>query len=123
MLYRRHGVMSRWRALSLAGFLYYAISTVCMTVVPLPKRTADMCATFAPVAHPQWIPGNTFRDIWKEAHHQITPGALVIHNPAVAGRCSTSSCSCRSASSSATTCGAASGRRRARAWAPRCSSS
>jgi len=29
------------------------------------------------VAHPQWVPGNTFGDIWKEAGRQLTPGALV----------------------------------------------
>ncbi|GHH70085.1 hypothetical protein GCM10018793_03580 [Streptomyces sulfonofaciens] len=85
VLYRRHGVLSQWRALSLSGFLYYAVTAVCMTVVPLPRRTQDMCRTFAPVAHPQWIPGNTFSDIWKEAHHKTTLNALVLHNPAVAG--------------------------------------
>ncbi|GHJ40216.1 VanZ family protein [Streptomyces sp. TS71-3] len=85
VLYRRHGVLSQWRALSLSGFLYYAITAVCMTVVPLPARTADMCRAFAPVARPQWIPGNTFGDIWKESHHKVTLNALVLDNPAVAG--------------------------------------
>ncbi|MGW5862515.1 VanZ family protein [Streptomyces sp. NPDC055239] len=85
VLYRRHGTMSQWRALSLLGFLYYAITALCMTLVPLPKRTADMCKTFAAVAHPQWMPGNTFSDIWKEAHHKVTLNALVFQNPAVSG--------------------------------------
>ncbi|MES4901184.1 MULTISPECIES: VanZ family protein [unclassified Streptomyces] len=85
VLYRRHGVMSRGRALSLYGFLYYALSAFCMTVVPLPRRSADMCAGFAAVADPQLIPGNTFGDIWKEAHGKVTVNALVLQNPAVAG--------------------------------------
>ncbi|MEB3958747.1 VanZ family protein [Streptomyces kunmingensis] len=85
VLYRRHGTMSQWRALSLLGFLYYAITALCMTLVPLPARTANMCKTFAAVAHPQWLPGNTFGDIWKEAHHKVTLNALLLHNPAVSG--------------------------------------
>ncbi|MEU6765663.1 VanZ family protein [Streptomyces sp. NPDC046853] len=85
VLYRRHGTVSQWRALSLLGFLYYAITSLCMTLVPLPQRTADMCKAFAAVAHPQWIPGNTFSDIWKEAHHKVTLNALVLQNPAVSG--------------------------------------
>ncbi|WP_406348394.1 VanZ family protein [Streptomyces sp. NBC_00144] len=85
VLYRRHGVMSQWRVMSLLGFLYYAISALCMTIVPLPKETQGMCRRFAAVAHPQWIPGNTFGDIWKDAHHKVSLGALVFHNPAVAG--------------------------------------
>lgn len=84
-LYRRHGVMSRGRALSLYGFLYYALSAFCMTVVPLPRRSADMCGRFAAVADPQLIPGNTFGDIWKEAHGKVGVNALVLQNPAVAG--------------------------------------
>lgn len=85
LLYRRHGVMSRGRTLSVYGFLYYALTAFCMTIVPLPKQTADMCQRFALVAHPQWMPGNTFRDIWKEADHKIGLNALVLQNPAVAG--------------------------------------
>ncbi|MGO4417318.1 VanZ family protein [Streptomyces sp. MCAF7] len=84
-LYRRHGVMSRGRALSLYGFLYYALSAFCMTVVPLPRQSADMCGRFAAVADPQLIPGNTFGDIWKEAHGKVGVNALVLQNPAVAG--------------------------------------
>ncbi|GAA0980725.1 VanZ family protein [Streptomyces rhizosphaericus] len=84
-LYRRHGVMSRGRALSLYGFLYYSLTALCMTIVPLPKQTPDMCRRFAMVAHPQWVPGNTFRDIWKEADHKVGLNALVLQNPAVAG--------------------------------------
>lgn len=84
-LYRRHGVMSRGRALSLYGFLYYSLTAFCMTIVPLPQQTADMCRRFAMVAHPQWMPGNTFRDIWKEADHKVGLNALVLQNPAVAG--------------------------------------
>ncbi|MEU8824129.1 VanZ family protein [Streptomyces sp. NPDC048636] len=85
VLYRRHGVMSHGRTLSLCGFLYYALTAFCMTVVPLPRRTANMCTGFSAFARPQAIPGNTFGDIWKEAHHKVTPGALVLQNPAVAG--------------------------------------
>ncbi|MFD8092725.1 VanZ family protein [Streptomyces malaysiensis] len=85
LLYRRHGVMSRGRTLSVYGFLYYSLTAFCMTIVPLPKQTADMCQRFAIVAHPQWMPGNTFRDIWKEADHKIGLNALVLQNPAVAG--------------------------------------
>ncbi|MFG2579206.1 VanZ family protein [Streptomyces malaysiensis] len=85
LLYRRHGVMSRGRTLSVYGFLYYSLTAFCMTIVPLPKQTADMCQRFAMVAHPQWMPGNTFRDIWKEADHKIGLNALVLQNPAVAG--------------------------------------
>ena len=85
VLYRRHGVLSQWRAVSLAGFFYYALTALCMTIVPLPKRTADMCAAYSAVAHPELTPGHTFADIWKEAHHSLSPGALVLHNPAVGG--------------------------------------
>ncbi|MEU5102853.1 MULTISPECIES: VanZ family protein [unclassified Streptomyces] len=85
VLYRRHGVMSRGRTLSLYGFLYYALSAFCMTVVPLPVRSADMCTRYALVADPQLIPGNTFGDIWKEAHGKVGLNTLVLQNPAVAG--------------------------------------
>lgn len=85
VLYRRHGVMSRGRVLSLLGFLYYAVTALCMTVVPLPERTADMCRRFAPVARPQLTPGNTVGDVWKEAHHKVAFDALVLGNPAVTG--------------------------------------
>ncbi|MCG0288122.1 VanZ family protein [Streptomyces sp. PSAA01] len=85
LLYRRHGVMSPGRTLSLYGFLYYLLTAYCMTIVPLPKQTGDMCERFAPVAHPQWVPGNTFSDIWKEAHHKVGLNSLVLQNPAVAG--------------------------------------
>ncbi|MEU0838364.1 VanZ family protein [Streptomyces sp. NPDC005962] len=85
VLYRRHGVLSHGRALSLYGFLFYGITAFCMTIVPLPADASITCEQFAAVAHPQWIPGNTFGDIWKEAGRQITPGALVFQNPAVAG--------------------------------------
>lgn len=85
VLYRRHGVMSPGRTLSLYGFLYYGLTAFCMTVVPLPKRTPDMCERYAVLARPQWVPGNTFGDIWKEAHHKVNLNALVLQNPAVAG--------------------------------------
>ncbi|MFE5121752.1 VanZ family protein [Streptomyces sp. NPDC056669] len=85
VLYRRHGVMSPGRTLSLYGFLYYLLTAYCMTIVPLPKQTGDMCERFAPVAHPQWMPGNTFSDIWKEAHHKVGLNSLILQNPAVAG--------------------------------------
>ncbi|WP_063734910.1 VanZ family protein [Streptomyces sp. RTd22] len=85
VLYRRHGVLSHGRALSLYGFLFYGITAFCMTIVPLPKDASSTCIRFAAAAHPQWLPGNTFGDIWKEAGHQLTLGALVFQNPAVAG--------------------------------------
>ncbi|MGA5560310.1 hypothetical protein ACPCUV_03865 [Streptomyces platensis] len=37
VLYRRHGVMTRWRVLSLHGGVHYALTAFCMTFVPLPK--------------------------------------------------------------------------------------
>ncbi|MFD7501680.1 VanZ family protein [Streptomyces sp. NPDC059850] len=61
------------------------MTAFCMTVVPLPKDASITCARFAAASHPQWIPGNTFADIWKEAGRQLAPGALVFQNPAVAG--------------------------------------
>ncbi|MGA6155462.1 VanZ family protein [Stenotrophomonas sp. NPDC087984] len=85
VLYRRHGVMSPGRTLSLYGFLYYLLTAYCMTIVPLPKQTGDMCERFAMVADPQWMPGNTFSDIWKEAHHKVGLNSLILQNPAVAG--------------------------------------
>ncbi|MFL4903899.1 VanZ family protein [Streptomyces sp. MMS24-I2-30] len=85
VVYRRHGVMSPGRTLSLYGFLYYLLTAYCLTIVPLPKKTADMCERFVLVAHPQLRPGNTFSDIWKEADHKIGLDALVLQNPAVAG--------------------------------------
>ncbi|MEE1938306.1 VanZ family protein [Streptomyces sp. TRM 70361] len=84
-VYRRHGVLSSGRALSLFGFLYYAFTALCMALVPLPVRTPDMCTRFAEVARPGWRPGHTLGDVWKEADQQVSLGALVLHNPAVAG--------------------------------------
>jgi glycopeptide antibiotics resistance protein len=85
VLYRRHGVMSSWRTLSVFGFGYYALTALCMTVVPLPRRGPGMCERYAAVADPQWIPGNTFRDVWREAGHRVSLDDLVLHNPAVSG--------------------------------------
>ncbi|WP_413796776.1 hypothetical protein [Streptomyces iranensis] len=56
-----------------------------MTIVPLPKQSADMCRRFAMVAHPQWMPGNTFRGHLEEADHKVGLNSLVLQNPAVAG--------------------------------------
>lgn len=84
-LYRRHGVITRWRTLSVCVFGYYALTAFCMTIVPLPRDRAGMCVRYADVADPQLVPGNTFGDIWKEAGHRVTFGDLVLHNPAVAG--------------------------------------
>ncbi|WP_314175832.1 VanZ family protein [Streptomyces winkii] len=85
VLYRRHGVMTSGRFLSLFGFVHYLLTAVCMTVVPLPSRAVNVCRQYAEMASPQLVPGNTVADVWKEAHHEVGLGALVIHNPAVAG--------------------------------------
>ncbi|MFG2193706.1 VanZ family protein [Streptomyces sp. NPDC048639] len=83
VLYRRHGIMTRWRVLSLYGGVYYALSAFCMTVVPLPSASLDVCAAYPSFAEPQFTPGVAFADIWKEADHRVTFGALVLHNSAV----------------------------------------
>ncbi|MGP3926734.1 VanZ family protein [Streptomyces sp. 8N616] len=83
VIYRRHGIMTRWRVLSVYGGAYYALSAFCMTVVPLPSRSLDVCAAYPSFARPQLTPGTAFADIWKEAHHRVTFGALVLHNSAV----------------------------------------
>lgn len=85
VLYRRHGVMTSGRFLSLFGFIHYLLTAACMTVVPLPSRSVDVCVRYAVMRSPQLMPGNTVKDVWKEAHHVVSLGALVIHNPAVAG--------------------------------------
>ncbi|WP_107421422.1 VanZ family protein, partial [Streptomyces nanshensis] len=85
VLYRRHGVLTSGRFLSLSAFGHYVLTAACMTVVPLPSRTVDVCAAYAETASPQLVPGNTLGDIWKEAHHRIGLGPLLLHNPAVAG--------------------------------------
>ncbi|MEK2473617.1 VanZ family protein [Streptomyces noursei] len=82
VLYRRHGVLTRWRALSLYGGVYYALTAFCMTIVPLPKPSVDVCKAYPAFAHPQLTPGVALTDIWKEAHHHATLDALVLHNPA-----------------------------------------
>ncbi|MFK4102950.1 VanZ family protein [Streptomyces sp. NPDC019531] len=82
VLYRRHGVMTRWRVLSLYGGVFYALTAFCMTIVPLPRRVADVCKAYPTFAEPQFTPGVAFSDIWKEAHHRVTLDALVLHNPA-----------------------------------------
>ncbi|WP_188984562.1 VanZ family protein [Saccharopolyspora thermophila] len=81
--YRRHGVMSSWRTLSFYSFLFYALTAFCMTLIPLPAPSVDVCAEYPEKSHPQLVPGNTFADIWKEADGRVSLGALVIHNPAV----------------------------------------
>jgi glycopeptide antibiotics resistance protein len=83
VLYRRHGVMTRWRVLSVYGGGYYALSAFCMTVVPLPSPSVDVCAAYPSFREPQLTPGTAFADIWKEAHHRVTLDALVLHNSAV----------------------------------------
>ncbi|MBU7597532.1 VanZ family protein [Streptomyces sp. P38-E01] len=85
VLYRRHGVLSRWRALSLCAFGYYLLTAVCLTLIPLPRLTPDFCRRFAAKADPEWTPGHTFTDIWREAGSDITVKTLVLQNPAVAG--------------------------------------
>ncbi|MFD3417188.1 VanZ family protein [Streptomyces decoyicus] len=82
VLYRRHGVMTRWRVLSLYGGVYYALTAFFMTIVPLPKPSVDVCKAFPSFARPQLTPGVAFSDIWKEAHHHVTLNALVLHNSA-----------------------------------------
>jgi len=83
VLYRRHGVLSRWRGLSFASFLYYCLAAFCLVIVPLPSRQIDVCTVYADFGHPQLVPGNTFNDIWKEAKGSLSLNALIIHNPAV----------------------------------------
>ena len=83
VLYRRHGIMTRWRVLSLYGGVYYALTALCLTIVPLPSPSVDVCAKYPSFAEPQWIPGSVFGDIWKEAHHRVTFNALVLGNSAV----------------------------------------
>ncbi|WP_307068521.1 VanZ family protein [Streptomyces sp. B3I8] len=83
VVYRRHGVMTRWRTLSLFGGVYYALTAFCLTIVPLPSRAVDVCAKYPSFAHPQWTPGSFVGDIWKEAHHRVTFHDLVLGNPAV----------------------------------------
>lgn len=83
VLYRRHGVLSRWRGLSFASFLYYCLAAFCLVIAPLPSRQVDVCRVYADFGHPQLVPGNTFSDIWKEAKGSLNPNALIIHNPAV----------------------------------------
>ncbi|MEV7068498.1 VanZ family protein [Streptomyces collinus] len=83
VIYRRHGVMTRWRVLSLYGGVYYALTALCLTIVPLPSPSVDVCAKYPSFAHPQFMPGRAFADIWKEAHHRVTLDALVLGNSAV----------------------------------------
>ncbi|MEU0283566.1 VanZ family protein [Streptomyces sp. NPDC006195] len=82
VLYRRHGVMTRWRVLSLYGGVYYALTAFCMTIVPLPKPSVNVCEVYPTFAEPQLTPGVVFSDIWKEAHHRVTLDALILDNSA-----------------------------------------
>lgn len=82
VLYRRHGVMTRWRVLSLYGGVYYALTAFCMVIVPLPKPSVDVCKKYPSFAEPQFTPGVAVSDIWKEAHHRVTLDALILHNSA-----------------------------------------
>ncbi|MEV7003669.1 VanZ family protein [Streptomyces sp. NPDC093982] len=82
VLYRRHGVMTRWRVLSLYGGVYYVLTALCMTIVPLPMPSVDVCTAFPTFANPQLTPGVAFSDIWKEAHHRVTLDAVILHNSA-----------------------------------------
>ncbi|WP_243790049.1 VanZ family protein [Saccharopolyspora gloriosae] len=82
VLYRRHGVL-RWWALSFYAFLYYLITSYCLVLMPLPAASLDVCREYPLMGTWQLMPGNTFRDVWKEAHHRVTFGDLVLHNSAV----------------------------------------
>ncbi|WP_431043444.1 VanZ family protein [Streptomyces sp. P1-3] len=82
VLYRRHGVMTRWRVLSVYGGVYYALTAFCMTIVPLPKPSVNVCKAYPSFAEPQFTPGVAFSDIWKVAHHRVTLDALILHNSA-----------------------------------------
>ncbi|MFF9479588.1 VanZ family protein [Streptomyces sp. NPDC014733] len=82
VLYRRHGIMTRWRTLSVLAFVYFAISAFCLVVVPLPSGAVDVCRAFPTFRHPQWTPGMFVADMWKEAHHQLSFAALIWHNSA-----------------------------------------
>jgi len=83
VLYRRHGVLTGWRGLSFASFLYYSLAAFCLVIVPLPSRQVDVCVKYADFGRPQLTPGNTFSDIWKEAKGSVSLNALVLHNSAV----------------------------------------
>lgn len=83
VLYRRHGVLTRWRGLSFASFLYYSLAAFCLVIVPLPSRQVDVCVKYAAFGRPQLVPGNTFSDIWREAGGSVSLNALVLNNPAV----------------------------------------
>ncbi|WP_053802580.1 VanZ family protein [Streptomyces rimosus] len=82
VLYRRHGVMTRWRVLSLYGGVYYALTAFCMTIVPLPKPSVNVCTAYPAFARPQLTPGVAVTDIWKEAHHHVTLNDLILSNSA-----------------------------------------
>ncbi|MFG2225003.1 VanZ family protein [Streptomyces sp. NPDC048644] len=82
VLYRRHGIMTRWRTLSVYGCVYYGISALCLVVVPLPGPTVDVCQAYPSFGKPQFMPGSFVADLWKEAHHHLSFGALILHNPA-----------------------------------------
>lgn len=82
VLYRRHGVM-RWWALSFYAFVYYLITSYCLVLMPLPSASLDVCREYPLMRTWQLTPGNTFRDVWKEAEHRLTFGDLVLHNSAV----------------------------------------
>ncbi|MGW1676192.1 VanZ family protein [Saccharopolyspora sp. NPDC002376] len=81
--YRRHGIMSSWRTLSFYSFLFYALTTFFMTLIPLPSQAVDACVKYRKMAEPQLVPGNTFGDIWKEAGGEVSFSALVLHNAGV----------------------------------------
>nr|WP_281398427.1 VanZ family protein [Saccharopolyspora gloriosae] len=73
----------RWWALSFYAFLYYLITAYCLVLMPLPSPSLDVCAEYPRMRAWQLMPGNTFRDVWKEAEHRVTFGDLVLHNSAV----------------------------------------
>lgn len=81
--YRRHGIMSSWRTLSFYSFLFYALTAFCMTLVPLPGPSVDVCGAYPSMSEPQLTLGNTVADIRKEAGGATGFGALVLHNSAV----------------------------------------
>ncbi|WP_399082389.1 VanZ family protein [Streptomyces sp. BBFR2] len=82
VLYRRHGIMTRWRTLSIFAFVYFAVSALCLVVVPLPSGAVDVCQAFPTFRQPQWTPGMFVADMWKESHHQVSFDALILHNSA-----------------------------------------
>src|SRR4051794_41096148 len=80
--YRRRGRLGWLRSLVFFGFAYFAVAAFLLTLMPLPRDPARVCATFPAAAHPQYVPGNFLVDFVKESHgrHGI---AVFVGNPSL----------------------------------------